>query len=166
MEIGPVLGAVTACVSVGTLVFVAYRERREGNVRAEQRAKAIIDLLRIAENPRDPEAVRQFARAELRRMRAEFASSAEQETLVESVFSSKPLVAANARLASLPIDEPEVMDEDLQRLVNIVRWWTESGMSRQEEWRVRLGFIIMLFVMGFLTLAIGAVRATLILPLG
>src|SRR4051812_29598631 len=73
-----IISTVGASVSVLTLAAIGWRERRESTARAEQRAKAIIDLLRIADSPSEPAAVREFAKRELRRMKARF--DEDQET--------------------------------------------------------------------------------------
>lgn len=161
MEITGILGMIGAAVSVITLVAVGWRERRESIVRAEQRAKTIIDLLRIAENGSEPDTVREFARWELRRMRAELQQNTDHDSLIDTVFGGEPLAAANERLADVEIEITEPLDPDIARLISIIRWRMESGMTRQQEWQARTIMMIGMFVLGFGAIAVAAIQRAL-----
>ena len=166
------IASVGACVSILTLVFVAYREFRESNARAEQRAKATIELLRIAETPTEPDVVREFAKRELRRMRAQLVDKDEEkliarvfsspEKLIAKVFSSRPLDEAREQLLhSTPVQEDaEPLDADTERLLAIVNWWKQgrNPPGLEEEARIRIGMVLALQAAFFIGIAIVAVQ--------
>lgn len=159
-----VIASVGACVSVLTVLFVAWRERRESSARAEQRAKSIIDLLRIAENASEPAGVREFAKRELRRMKARLEDD-DQESLINRVFGSAPMADARDQLDHTPTEPTEELDPDTERLLTVMKWWSgTSPYTRLEENRIRVGFLLAFHVALFVWLGVVAIQRALLHP--
>jgi hypothetical protein len=160
-----VIASVGACVSVLTLLFVAYRERRESNARAEQRAKAIIDLLRIAESSTEPGAVREFAKRELRRMKAQFEDE-DQERLIQRVFGSPPMADARDQVIhSAPTnEEANPLDAETERLLTVVDWWRQGRgpFLVEGDTRIRIGMLLVVQCALFAWLAVIAAHRALL----